>query len=66
MTVLRNVKKSMILLLKCLALTCQLICTSAREFRLMIQTRGIRLSAVDDPGDHRQEAARGSSQRPKL
>ena len=37
----------------------------------MIQTRGIqslkiRLSAVDDPGDHRQEAARGSFQRPKL
>ena len=26
----------------------------------------IRLSAVDDPGDHRQEAARGSFQRPKL
>ena len=26
----------------------------------------IRLSAEDDPGDHRQEAARGSFQRPKL
>ena len=26
----------------------------------------IRLSAVDDLGDHRQEAARGSFQRPKL
>ena len=26
----------------------------------------IRLSAVDDPGDRRQEAARGSFQRPKL
>ena len=26
----------------------------------------IRLSAIDDPGDRRQEAARGSFQRPKL
>ena len=26
----------------------------------------IRLSAVDDPGDRRQEAARGSFRRPKL
>ena len=26
----------------------------------------IRPSAVDDPGDHRQEATRGSFQRPKL
>ena len=26
----------------------------------------IRLSAVDDPGDRRQEAARGSFQRPTL
>ena len=26
----------------------------------------IRLSEVDDPGDYRQEATRGSFQRPKL